>query len=161
MSYYPCSCSPCSEPGCVSVPNCPSGNCLRVASLIVYANNSVLPCGSSATVDIGAESDFENCDGTIDWYILPSTQGGYDSDAFTDVSIDSDGVLSLTTTNATLLNTFYSFIGKVVCEDSGLSQYFTVKFSVKNACLTIVCPEGEVCDACTGTCGEAVDSGLS
>lgn len=160
MSYYPCSCSPCD--GCSSTtPSCPSGTCLRVASLIIHSNNSILPCGSSTTVDIAASSDFTDCDGTISWYILTPAQGGYDSDAFTSVSISSAGVLSFTTTNVIQLNTFYTFIGKVVCSDGVLSQYFTVKFAVKNACLGIVCPEGEVCDPCDGTCGAAVDSELS
>lgn len=158
MAYPCCCCTPVS----VSTPSCPSGDCLKVASIVVNPSSSVLPCGASGTVDIGAESDLDICTTGINWYLLPVSEGGYDEDAFTGVSLSSSGVLSFTTTSLTALNTFYRFNGKVTCSDTLLSQYFYVLLSVKNACLEIVCPDGQTCSPCDGTCiDDAPDVELS
>lgn len=155
---YPCNCSPVS----VSTPSCPSGDCLKVASVVVNPSNSALPCGGTFTVDVGALSDLDICTTGITWHLLPVSQGGYNDDAFEDVSINSSGVLTGTTTTAIALNTFYTFNGKVTCSDTLLSQFFYVKLSVRNACLDVVCPDGQTCDPCDGTCqDEAPDVELS
>lgn len=161
MSYYPCLCNGCTDCEATQSGGCDQGLCLKAANLVIHSNNSILPCGGSGTANIGAASDLTACTTTVNWFILPVSEGGYDDDAFTSVSIDSDGVLSFTTTTAIQLNTFYTFLGKVTCSDTYLSQFFTVKVSVKNACLDIVCPEDFECNPCDGTCVEAVDSELS
>jgi hypothetical protein len=157
MSYYPCSCSGCTD--CNSTtPSCPDGSsCLKIADITLYSNTSVLPCGSSLTANVGAASDLDVCETTINWGIV-----SYDEDAFTNVSVNSSGVVSATTTDAAQLNTFYKIIGKAICTETLLSSYFTVKVSVRNACLDVAsCPTGETCNPCTGECAETVDAELS
>lgn len=129
--------------------------------MVVNPSNSALPCGGSFIVDVGAESDLSNCTTGVNWYILPPSLGGYNSDAFESVSINSSGVLVGTTTNAIELNTFYTFTGKVTCSDTLLSQYFTVKLAVNNICLEVVCGEGLICNPCDGSCIEPPDVELS
>jgi hypothetical protein len=156
MSYYPCSCSPCTDCSS-STPSCPSGDCLQVASLTIFGNSSILPCGSSFTTDVGAASDLSICTTTVNWGIV-----SYDEDAFTNVAVDSDGVVTGTTTTAMELNTFYEILGKAVCTTTLLSQYFKVRISVRNACLDAAPCEDpdQVCNPCTGTCIDAPDSEL-
>lgn len=120
--------------------------------MVIPPQSSVGPCGSAFTVDIGAESDLTACETSINWYIL-----SYDEVAFTGVSINSSGVISGTTTNAAVVGSSYTFIGKVTCDDSLLSQYFTVKMFIKDLCFSVVCPEGESCNPCDGTCGTPDD----
>lgn len=119
-------------------------------------SSSVLPCGGSGTVDIGALSDLTACTTTVNWGLL-----SWDTDAFESVSINSSGVLSFTTTTAIELNHFYTFTGKVTCDDTLLSQFFTVQVSVKNACLTVMCSGDQICNPCTGTCIDPPDVELT
>lgn len=125
--------------------------------MTIYGNSSILPCGTQFSSDIGAASDTTICTTSITWGIV-----SYDEDAFTNVAVDSDGVVTGTTTTAMQLNTFYEIIGKAICTTTLLSQYFKVKISVKNACLDTICEDPEqVCNPCTGTCIDAPDSELS
>ena len=150
MAQYPCCCC---DPISVSLPSCPSGNCLMVASLIVNPDTSALPCGGNASVNVAAESDLTKCTTGVNWGLL-----SWDTDVFTAVSISSAGVLSFTTTTSTALNTFYVFTGKATCTGTLLSQYFTVKVAVRDACISTICSvAGQVCNPCTGLCIDPPD----
>jgi hypothetical protein len=157
MSFYPCSCTGCTD--CSSTSNqCPdNASCLMVSDVTLFSDTSILPCGSSFSVAVGAASDLSVCDTTVNWGIV-----SYDADAFSSVSVNSSGVVSGTTTTAAQLNTFYKIVGKAICTETLLSSYFTVKISVRNACLDVAsCPDGQECDKCSGTCLDEVDSELS
>lgn len=146
---YPCTCSSVSYP---PESSCPSGNCLRVPSITVLPQDSVSGCGATGTVDILAESNLDICETTVNWYLL-----SYDTAAFEAVTLTT-GVLEFTTTNAALVGSSYTFTGRVTCEGSLLSQYFTVNVFIKNLCLGVLCvTEGESCDPCSGECVETPD----
>lgn len=156
MAFYPCNCSSCTDCSS-STPSCPSGDCLQIASLTIHSNSSVLPCSGSFSADVGAASDTSICTTTVNWGIV-----SYDEDAFTNVAVDSDGVVTGTTTTAAQLNTFYEILGKATCTTTLLSQYFRVRLSVRNACLDVICDSGFTCNPCTGNCVEdEPDSELS
>lgn len=147
MSQYPCTCSAVS----VDYPSggCPSGDCLRIGSAIITA---VLPCGVADTFDILGISDVEICETSIIWGLL-----SYDGTAFTDVSIDSSGILHFTTTSGAVPRAFYTFTGVATCSGTTISQYFTIKVPIADACYGITCPDGETCNPCTGLCGAIPD----
>lgn len=144
---YPCTCSAVS----VDYPsgNCPSGNCLKIASAITTA---VLPCGVNDSFDILAVSDVDICSSSIIWGLI-----SYDTAAFTDVSIDSNGVLFFTATTAATPRAYYVFSGVATCSGTTISQYFTIKVPIADACYGKVCPDGETCNPCTGLCGAIPD----
>lgn len=148
---YPVNCC-CCVPVSVTVPACPSGNCLRVASLVVTPSNSTLPCGGAFSISIGAESDVTACTTGVNWYII-----NYNEDAFDNIVISSTGVVTGNTTSTISLNTPYTIVGKVTCDGSLLSQYFYITFFVKDVCFEIECSGTQECNPCDGTCQEPVD----
>lgn len=143
---YPCNC--CVGDCTITVNGCPdSADCLQVASIIVPPATSITGCGGEGSVDVGAESTLTACTTSITWSLI-----SWDTTAFTDVAIDSDGVLTFTSTNAAVADTYYKFIGKVHCSGSLLSQYFTVTVPIKNLCYGVTCAESLSCNPCTGGC---------
>lgn len=143
---YPCTC--CSDDCQTSYPDCPSGNCLKAASVVVQGESSVAGCGASKTFDIGTLSDLSVCETTITWSLI-----SWDTTAFTSVSINSSGVVSLTTTNAAAAGTAYQVVGKVFCNSTLFSQYFTLTIIVRNLCYGVVCSGATpYCNTCTGGC---------
>ncbi len=142
---YPCGCTP-SE---VVTPSCPSGNCMKAPNITIDPLDSVMPCGGTFSIDIGALSDFSVCSGSVVWELL-----SYDDDVFTNVELSSSGVLSgATTTEAkNHVDEFFEFVYKVMCPDSYLSVMRKVRMPIKNGCLTTVCTTGQICNPCTGLC---------
>lgn len=149
---YPCQCSP----STVVVPICPTGNCLKVPNITIDPLTSVLPCGGTFSIDIGALSTFEACTGNILWGVV-----GYDGTVFENVAITSGGVLTGSTAGGALnyINVLdteaIDIVIQAACDNSLLAVQRTVKIPIRNACLNKICDtEGYTCNPCTGNCIE-------
>jgi hypothetical protein len=155
MAYTPCSCSPCV--GCVTVNSCPdNSNCLQLPTMVIPAETSV-PCNSSGTVDIGAESNLDACETSINWWV-----DTWDDIAFENVEIDSNGVLAFDSTNSMVAGQSYKFTGRAACASTLVSGYWQVTLIGKNLCYGINCPDEDTdCNPCTGVCEESDDVEVS
>lgn len=124
---------------------CDNDICLIVKDMMVGCDEGPAPCGESVQIDLTVHNDVtaSPCDVV---YSLWS----YDSTAFKNVSVTSDGMLLFETTDNFKKHEMYKIVYKVDSPCTILSDTGEVWICMKDLCKNKNC-EGD-CDQCTGDC---------
>lgn len=145
-----CGCT--GTPIVITDPTCE--DCLKLVSIRYACADGPAPCGGSEGTlveDLSLLNDVEACDcGDAVYSIL-----SYDTEAFSSVTITSDGVLTAVTTSNFTKKKEYLIVYKVDCPCSILSGTGNIYVCMKDLCAGNNCASGEYCDQCDGICKDS------
>jgi uncharacterized protein with PIN domain len=134
-----CNCSP-----VIITPTPKCSDCLVAKTIRYGCNDAPDPCGETVEYDLSEINYITACTGQAVYSIKK-----YDEDAFEDVSITEEGVLTFTTANDVFVkNKEYEITYKISCSNSNLSTTAKVYVCMNDKCKTK--PKGSACNQCTG-----------
>lgn len=124
-------------------PVAPCSGCLLVNDILVGCADGPLPCGTTVQIDLAANNTLTACTGVPVWSIKY-----FDSIAFTNVTLDQNGILTFDTTNFYKAGKDFLIRYEVDCPNSILRGEGDVKVCFKNPCD----PTCKNCNPCTSNC---------
>lgn len=143
----------CPQADCPQGEDCGDCNCLYFCDITVLAKHGVGPCNETGSLDIYSVSN--ECCACLEsptFHVL-----SYDESLLSNIDIDSEGILSWTTTGDPETAGEYTEIqvkAKCFNKDGICLEYiFCVTIGIKDLCLCVDCDEKcTECDPCTGEC---------
>lgn len=135
-----------SPPGGGTTPTGPCENCLIAGHYILSGKDSPLPCGEDFTVDLAKGIQKSGCDCGLSFKVTHSDS------RLTSVSVDSEGMLSATTSVDGYPSTPLMVEWKVSCDCEGsvLSSTGTLQVIPRKLCSNVDLGESKACDPCSG-----------
>lgn len=125
--------------------------CLKLSSLRYSCTDGPSPCGDTLIVDLSEYNDLSACDCGTPVYSIKF----FDVDAFSSVSVTSNGVLTATTNSDFVKLKEHLITYKVDCPCSILSGTANIYVCKFDECVGVDCDPGQICDQCDGTCVDA------
>lgn len=126
---------------------CKIGNCICFCDVYISPKDSLaVPCNTRGNLELDTyDKDISVCMGNTAKYALMYFDGSF----FTDVTLTDDGALTWVPAGGVSQHTG-NIIFKLYCGE--LAKLVTVTIGRKNLCSSVHCPDGMVCDPCTGLC---------
>lgn len=150
----PCLCTPPTTCDTPTTPSCATGECICFCDILILPTDiEAVACGQAGTISLlGQESDTTACGETTPVFTLLGFDGTFFSNAF----IDTIDIISSVTLTWVPLEGAPNVTGNIVFQVScgDLAKIVTVTIGRKNLCLNVVCPDGQICEECTGNCVE-------